>query len=61
MKITHIYHSGFVLELTETVMIFDWYSGDLPSFDPSKNVIVLVTHGYPDHYSTKDMGASEEL
>ena len=30
MKITHIYHSGFVIELERTVLIFDWYEGDLP-------------------------------
>ena len=52
-KITHIYHSGFVLELNETVLIFDWYSGELPSFDTSKKVIVFVTHGHPDHYSPR--------
>ena len=53
MIITHVYHSGFVLELSETVLIFDWYSGELPSFDPTKKVIVLVTHGQPDHYSQR--------
>ena len=53
MKITHIYHSGFVLELMETVMIFDWFYGDLPAIDPSKNVVVFVTHGYADHYSPR--------
>ena len=51
MKITHIYHSGFVLELLETVLIFDWYKGELPSFDMSKKVIVFVTCGHADHYS----------
>ena len=53
MIITHVYHSGFVLELNETVLIFDWYSGELPIFDTAKKVIVLVTHGHPDHYSPR--------
>lgn len=51
MKITHIYHSGFVIELERTVLIFDWYSGDLPDFDPDKKVFVFVTHRHADHYS----------
>ena len=53
MKITHIYHSGFVIELDSTVLIFDWYSGELPDFDPGKKVFVFVTHGHADHYSPK--------
>lgn len=53
MKITHIYHSGFVIDLAETVLIFDWYSGQLPAFDPSKKVYVFVTHSHADHYSPR--------
>ena len=53
MKITHIYHSGFVIELESTVLIFDWYSGELPDFDPDKKVFVFVTHGHADHYSSR--------
>ena len=49
VKITHIYHSGFVIELDRTVLIFDWYDGRLPDFDPLKTVVVFVTHGCPDH------------
>ena len=32
MKITHIYHSGFAVELTHCILIFDWYKGVLPEF-----------------------------
>ena len=53
MKITHIYHSGFVIELESTVLIFDWYSGALPDFEPDKKVFVFVTHGHADHYSSR--------
>ena len=53
MKITHIYHSGFVIELDRTVLIFDWYEGELPQFDPDKKVYVFVTHGRADHYSPR--------
>ena len=53
MKITHVYHSGFVVELEDTVLIFDWYAGELPCFDPSKEVYVFVTQGKADHYSQR--------
>lgn len=53
MKINHIYHSGFVIELESTVLIFDWYSGELPYFDPGKKVFVFVSHGHADHYSPR--------
>ena len=53
MKIKHIYHSGFVIELEDTVLIFDWYLGDLPRFNPDKKVFVFVTHGHADHYSPR--------
>ena len=53
VKVTHIYHSGFVIEMERTVLIFDWFSGRLPDFDPAKKVVVFVTHGHPDHYSPR--------
>lgn len=52
-KITHIYHSGFVIELAHTVLIFDWFSGDLPDFGEDKMIAVFVTHGHADHYSPR--------
>ena len=53
MKITHIYHSGFVIELERSVLILDWCDGDLPQFDPGKKVFVFVTHRHADHYSPR--------
>mgnify|MGYP001105377199 CR=1 FL=1 len=49
-KITHIYHDGFVAELEEQVLIFDWYTGKLPQFDTGKKVTVFVSHSHRDHY-----------
>ena len=53
MKITHVYHSGFVIELERTVLIFDWYEGELPPFEPDKKVFVFVTQSHADHYSPR--------
>lgn len=51
MKITHIYHSGFSVELEHSVLLFDWYQGALPAFAPDKTLYVFVSHRHPDHYS----------
>ena len=53
MKVTHVYHSGFVVELKKSVLIFDWYLGSLPRWDSSKKIYVFVSHGHGDHYSTR--------
>lgn len=50
MKINHIYHSGFSIELKKCVLIFDWYKGDLKDFDENKKIIVFVSHSHSDHY-----------
>ena len=50
VKVTHIYHSGYLVELEKTVLIFDWYKGDLPEFDRNKEIYVFVSHRHGDHY-----------
>lgn len=50
VRVTHIFHSGFVVELPERVLIFDWYTGELPDFDRGKRVDVFVSHAHADHY-----------
>jgi len=57
MKITYIYHSGFIIESEKSTIIIDYYkdSADevvhrsLESF-PGK-LYVLSTHWHPDHFS----------
>lgn len=51
MKVTHIYHSGFAVEMQQIVLIFDWYLGELPDFDLTKRLFVFVSHSHGDHYS----------
>lgn len=53
MKITYIYHSGFVVEFHQAVFIFDYYKGTLPNWDKHKTVYVFVSHNHPDHYKKK--------
>lgn len=53
MKITYIYHSGFLVELDECILIFDYYRGELPHITEGKPIIVFASHFHPDHYSIK--------
>lgn len=52
-KVTRIYHSGFCVELDETVLLFDYFEGEIPSFPNDKKLMVFVSHGHADHYSPK--------
>lgn len=51
MKITHLGHSGFLIEFNDCYCIFDYYVGRLPELDKSKAVIVFASHFHPDHYN----------
>lgn len=51
MKITHIYHSGFLVELEHTLLLLDYYRGALPPLPPQKALYVFVSHSHADHYS----------
>ena len=37
MKITYIHHSSFSVELDNTILLFDYFKGNLPSFDKNKS------------------------
>ena len=36
MKITYIHHSSFSVELERSVLLFDYFQGEIPEFDPEK-------------------------
>ncbi len=58
MKITYLHHSGYVVELDQTVLVFDYYTqnGQFKNFDPfdkkynKKQLYVFATHNHADHY-----------
>lgn len=50
MKITYIYHSGFVVECETCTLIFDYYTGELPPFNPELPVYFFASHRHPDHF-----------
>ena len=51
MKVTYIYHSGFVVECETCTLIFDYYTGELPSFNPELPVYFFASHKHADHFS----------
>ena len=51
MKITYLSHSGFAVELDHYVLVFDYWKGELPAWDPEKPVLVFVSHGHHDHFN----------
>lgn len=51
MKVTHIYHSGFLIELEHCVWLLDYYKGEIPDFDREKKLIVFASHVHRDHFN----------
>lgn len=50
MKITYIHHSSFCVELENSILLFDYFKGELPEFDPNKKLYVLASHFHQDHF-----------
>lgn len=61
MEITHIFHSGFAVELDHAILIFDWYTGKLPVFSREKPVYCFVSHSHGDHYGSCIWGLREQF
>lgn len=53
MKVTYIYHSGFLVETQTCYYLFDYYKGELPKLQPNKPIMVFVSHRHPDHFNKK--------
>ena len=53
MKAMYLNHSGFLLELEDCYIIFDYYRGELPPLNKKKEVFVFCSHVHGDHYNPK--------
>lgn len=51
MKITHIGHCGFMVELAQEILIFDYYRGEIPPIDWKKQVYFFSSHVHADHFN----------
>lgn len=60
MKITYIGHSGFLIELSHTLLLFDYYRGKIPPLPKEKELFVFVSHRHQDHFNTKIFDLAKE-
>ena len=44
IKVSFLYHSGFLVELPEIIFLFDYYKGVIPELDSRKNIYVFSIH-----------------
>ncbi len=51
MLITYIAHSGFMAELDDVCLLFDYFKGDIPKTD--KKLYVFASHTHQDHFNPK--------
>lgn len=60
MKVTYIQHSGFMVELEECVLVFDYYKGTLPPVSKDKKFYVFASHSHYDHFQEAVFGWEKE-
>ncbi len=60
IKVTYLGHSGFLAELEDAYLLFDYYKGELPEMDPDKKMAVFVSHSHYDHFG-KDVFRLRDL
>lgn len=48
-KVQYIYHSGFIVETAQYILIFDYFQG--PVKLKGKRTIVFASHNHADHYN----------
>lgn len=51
MKITYIGHSGFLVEMEQVYLLFDYYKGKIPNLNREKKLFIFVSHKHQDHYN----------
>lgn len=51
MKIKYIGHSGFMLQIGEIFLLFDYYVGELPVLPEGSRLYIFVSHRHEDHFN----------
>ena len=60
MKISYIGHSGFLVELEKSLLLFDYYEGEIPDMPKGKNLFIFVSHRHPDHFNPRIFELAQE-
>jgi len=61
MKITFIGHSGYLVELPEADLLFDYYQEELPHRDHKKPLYIFASHTHSDHFNPQIFTFSRTL
>lgn len=51
MKVTYVYHSCYIVELDNVILVFDYFMGKLPEFNKNKKLYFFASHKHQDHFS----------
>ena len=51
MKIMYLRHSGFLVELEQVWLLFDYYRGEIPEISQEKKGYVFASHRHIDHFN----------
>jgi len=60
IKVTFLYHSGFLVELPNVIFLFDYYKGVIPELDGSKPLYIFSSHRHPDHFCFEIFALAEK-
>ena len=52
IRATFLGHSGFLVELDNACLLFDWSEGALPPL-PQKPLLVFASHRHQDHFQPR--------
>lgn len=50
MKVTYLYHSGFLVEYENCAFLFDYIRGELPTLPAQMPLFVFSSHSHGDHF-----------
>lgn len=50
MKVTYLFHSGFLVETASAAYLFDYIKGELPGIPAGLPLYVFASHSHRDHY-----------
>lgn len=52
IRVTFLAHSGFLAELPDAALLFDWWKGELPAL-PEVPLFCFVSHRHEDHFNPR--------
>ena len=60
LNVTYIYHSSFLVETDEHLLLFDYYKGKLPVMAKDKPLYIFASHRHEDHFSPEIFSIAEK-